>query len=986
MTSTLIDAYIAALAAMDKIGRPLDLNGLTADQAKYLDLDSDVDGDFLRTHLDQAGPNDPLRAALRSSTARWDAAVGPAWAEGTAVNTPARRDVIVRHLKLDEKTAVTLNDRCPVAGVLPPTVIAREWSPWYVDAAQARSSFYWASYEGYLRGKNWESDAIAALDIATDRVVERLTNPTQTEAYKAKGLVVGHVQSGKTANFTGVVAKAIDAGYRLIIVLTGTTDLLRAQTQRRLDMELVGRENILAGIDENDLLATDGLDYQSDPAWKARKFLQHGTMPRHAGQPNIHRLTTERGDYKSLKTGILALDFPRRNEGKPIYDPENLFSTDARLAVVKKNASVLTKLVADLKKTAARIEDLPTLIIDDESDQASVNTSNPKKWQEDQVHRTAINRLISQLLGMLPRAQYVGYTATPFANVFIDPSDAEDIFPNDFLISLNRTPGYMGATDFHDLDSLSPSSERSHADSNEKAYVRLLDEDGDDDRDLRQAMDTFVLTGAVKLYRQSRGEGPFEHHTMLVHENMRTSVHREQADRIRALWDAGGYYSTSAHERLCRLFDTDLLPVMQARADGAAIPADYASLVPFVAEAVARIGATDNPVLIVNSDKIEGEKLAFDQDEVWRILVGGNKLARGFTVEGLTVSYYRRLTKQGDTLMQMGRWFGYRKAYRDLVRLYITEELHTAFEAICRDEEFFRRELKRYSETTVDGKPQITPAQVPPLVAQHLPWLKPTATNKMYNARLIERRSPGVGVEPTGYPRPGEDLTHNVKSFLPLLELAAATETFKSSQNTSFQARFGIAPRSTFLTTLESLRWVDEQAFRPDLAWLKTLTEDRIRDWAVILPQQADDVATRRILTAGLLSVYVRQRRRDPYFGAISDPKHRHAAEIIAGGDKESALTDANALSWRREDRGAIIVYPLVDTSSVPGVSGDDIAPSTLVVAFRVLAPPSSRPADGRLLKFVTKNALHAQAAIVDSQDEPGQASPLPMYGNDNSR
>ena len=260
-----------------------------------------------------------------------------------------------------------------------------------------------------------------------------------------------------------------------------------------------------------------------------------------------------------------------------------------------------------------------------------------------------------------------------------------------------------------------------------------------------------MLTGAVKLYREKQGLPAFRHHTMLVHENMKRAFHAEQAARIRDLWSKAGYYSSSSHQRLRTSFEHDLLPVSRAIGYQLPIPTSFEDLLVHISETVSRIAHSINPVLVVNSDKIEGEDLDFDKEQVWRVLVGGNKLARGFTVEGLTVSYYRRSTKQADTLMQMGRWFGYRRNYRDLVRLYITPELYEGFEAICRDEEHFRAELRRYSEL-VDGKPQVTPKEIPPLVAQHLPWLKPTSANKMYNAILTERRSPGVVIEPTGIP------------------------------------------------------------------------------------------------------------------------------------------------------------------------------------------------------------------------------------------
>src|SRR3954447_26362138 len=139
-----------------------------------------------------------------------------------------------------------------------------------------REPFYWAHYADYLGAHEWDEDAIAALDLNTRRIVERLADPEREDAYQAKGLAVGYVQSGKTANFTGVTAKAIDAGYRLVIVLTGTTDLLRTQTQRRLDKELIGVENILGGVSPNDEELLDQVDYQDDPEWMGGKFVRLG--------------------------------------------------------------------------------------------------------------------------------------------------------------------------------------------------------------------------------------------------------------------------------------------------------------------------------------------------------------------------------------------------------------------------------------------------------------------------------------------------------------------------------------------------------------------------------------------------------------------------------------------------------------------------------------------------------------------------------------
>ena len=222
-------------------------------------------------------------------------------------------------------------------------------------------------------------------------------------------------------------------------------------------------------------------------------------------------------------------------------------------------------------------------------------------------------------------------------------------------------------------------------------------------------------------------------------------------------------------------------PCARPAARGSHFPDDFDELRESLGEAIRRIWGTGSPVIVVNSDKdLNQEAIDFDKRSVWRILVGGTKLSRGFTVEGLTVSYYRRRTRQAATMMQMGRWFGFRAGYKDLVRLYIGRneqdrtmrlDLYEAFEAMVRDEEDFRGELERYSHL-VDGVPQVRPREIPPLVSQRLPWLKPEAANKMYNAELVTRRSPGVSIEPRAYPESGSDIANNYACMLPIAKAA----------------------------------------------------------------------------------------------------------------------------------------------------------------------------------------------------------------------
>ena len=929
--------------------------------------DLDVSLTSLLGHLRTAGPNDPVKQRFSLQFALWDDADGSApWTDGHAPRTFDRRIAIYCRLGLPDETHSVLTDLFPIKHDRN-VVIANDFEPWYTPKLQQAGAFYWPAYKQYLMNKpGWDAESIADLSSATTDIVQRLSDPARDEAYQSKGLVVGYVQSGKTANITGVLARAIDAGYRLLIVMTGTIDLLREQTQRRIDMELVGIENILRGVDPNDPETMSSIDYQDDPDWG--RFISHGLLPSSQNRPDVIRLTNHRfagrtGDYRSLLAGITALEFEKYDNTLPLNDRRNLDHCSARLVVVKKNASVLRRLVRDLKSIKPKLAEIPALLIDDESDHASVNTSNPSRWRQGRPNRTAINGLISELLGLLPRAQYVGYTATPFANVFIDPDDTEDIFPKDFLIALTRPPGYMGASDFHDLETATDDEDRPVQGSCEKAHVRALVAPGDypagRTEEIRKALGMFLLTGAIKLFRQQHGVATFRHHTMLAHESVRRADHVALADRIRKAWHSAAFSSPSGLSDLRTLYQEDIVPTTRAL-DGGKLPGTFEHLKPFIGEAITRITQSGDPVIIVNSDQdIRRETIDFDRRSVWRILVGGAKLSRGFTVEGLTVSYYRRRTAQADTLMQMGRWFGFRKGYQDLVRLYIdrrlqagsrTIDLYEAFGAIMYAEELFRDELRRYAEL-VDGEPQITPAQVPPLVTQHLPWLRPTARNKMFNALLVVRRLQEI--EPVAYPMIPADIAHNYDAILPLMQQANRRAEFAFPGRTgpgSYPARYGVVAHEDLLSTLAGLRWADPTHFDPDLAFLREI-RGAVDDWVLLMPQLRTG-ANRILAGLGASSVFYRRRSRDPLFQAISDPKHRYAARRIAGVPVDTPYEDSAADGLGSSRRGALITYPIVEDPLNQSGPGSEISPSSCIVGLRIVAPHSVRRPDTPYVRF----------------------------------
>lgn len=985
----LVSSLLAVLKSIEN-GPPKNLVSRLQPDAE--DSGTSVTSSDLTNLLQQAVAPDPLLTSLGFQVHKWDAeAATTAWTSGTAPSTAERRSLICTKLGLNDAGAAALLATRPIF-TDKNIVITAPWDPWYTTEEANARSFYWPRYKEYLLStRKWPEGNITSLDIATTDVVKRLAKPTRVEAHQSKGLVVGYVQSGKTANFTGVIAKALDAGYRLVIVMTGTIEMLRSQTQRRIDMEMVGKQNIVADLSPQEAQAAK-IDYQDDPDWPT-SFLDLGDNPIVS---EIQRLTSHSLDYKKQ---FKNLKIARHDMSVPLYSPTNLYSTDARLVVAKKNSTVLQKLVDDLRANKKAFEEIPVLIIDDESDQASVNTVNPETVQQAKSEgkeikeRRAINERIADMLVLMPRAQYVGYTATPFANVFVDPSDEQGIYPKDFLIGLPRPEGYMGVEDFHDLNEIEPPL--TYENSNYKAYVRdLKATEADGDRDARDselsnAIDMFVLTGACKLYRQDRSdELKFRHHTMLIHESVRTDDQKDLGASVQDLWKAASFSTPTGLRRLRLLYESDVVPVSKARRE-AGVPElpTFDDLKPFVAKAIQRIMEhNNNPVLVVNSDKEvqqQQQLLNFDRHDTWRILIGGAKLSRGFTVEGLTVTYFRRAVQMSDSLTQMGRWFGFRKGYRDLVRLFIDRsakfgqrrvDLYKAFEAVALDEREFRDQLATYAELDGD-RPRVLPSQIPPLVSQHLPWLKPTARNKMFNAALDEQSDPVLS--PTGYPNHPDKLMKNLDLWRPWLAKSADEVSFPAAGQKSLKALIGLITAEEFVDLADEMEWMylyGLRSVRPKLKYLRRLAKEKphlLEDFLVVAPQPGDKV----VEIGGVGSRRVINRDRRPRgkeivskFGEITDPKHRGlvwpmlSATPPAGG--------ALAEKWS-PSRGVILTYLMKEqAASFDSKPKADVATSNpergLIVTFSMYLP-NTAASEAAVLKFRVVKEEDPTAVAVDA-------------------
>ncbi len=616
--------------------------------------------------------------------------------------------------------------------------------PWLV-AARKKDWRYWQRYQSWLEMK-MSATAVDGLDKSTDRILGLLEDPTREGSWDRRGLVVGHVQSGKTGNYSGLVCKAADAGYKIVIVLAGLHNNLRSQTQIRLEDGFLGYETSAAG----DCVKPIGVgEIDSDS-----KIL-----------PNCATNRSNNGDFNTK----VAQHYSISPEQRPW------------LFVVKKNKTVLERLlkwirnhVADATdKTTGRrfVSNLPLLLIDDEADHASVDTGeqlfNPDGTPDTEHEPKAINSRIRKILHAFAKSAYVGYTATPFANIFIHrrgatADEGPDLFPQSFIINLAAPSNYVGPARVFGLRSPEgragglPLTRKvdDHTGKDgiggwmppkhNKEHVPLHGGNDDVPPSLRKAVWAFALACAV---REIRGQGG-QHSSMLVHVTrfnlVQREVHRQVEDVVKRM-----------RQRISRRVDHEaLLADLEAlwRDDFEPTCAAIAELLPDtegvpptpswdkVLAALPEVLA-DIDVRMINGTAKDALDYAEKQAKGLKVIaIGGDKLARGLTLEGLCVSYFVRTSKMYDTLMQMGRWFGYRPGYIDLCRLYTTGDLVEWFGHIADASEELREEFDAMAESGA------TPKEYGLKVQSH-PVLMVTSPLKMRTARNLQLSFSGESLE-----------------------------------------------------------------------------------------------------------------------------------------------------------------------------------------------------------------------------------------------
>ncbi len=602
-------------------------------------------------------------------------------------------------------------------------------APWLQARKADIDPFYWTRYQTEMRKQGWGPKVIASLDKVTDEILDLMGNPAGEPGWPRRGLVMGDVQSGKTSNYTGLICKAADAGYKLVILMTGTLESLRRQTQARLDAGFVG-------------LDSSGVVNRNRHRREIGVGLVNGA--RAAGV-----FTSTVGDFKT--STVTQLGFKLKDYNEPV------------LLVVKKNKRILENLtdwLITFNATQGGQINLPLLLIDDEADNASVNT-NPAK-------ATAINASIRSLLKVFPRSSYVGFTATPFANVFINPdtTDAmvgDDLFPRDFIYALDAPTNYVGARLIFGDDS--PLDCLRHINDAEEDFPRSQKSDSVIDgvpASLLDALRCFLVINAIMDLRN----GTPKHRSMLINVSHYTLIQIQVRDIL---------------DVILRKMQEDIrnyasLPEAQALKNGtlAALQETYkreyvgsGSTWPDVQAALT---VATLPIEIRSVNQKSGAAsldYAIYKDSGLRVIaVGGNSLARGLTLEGLCISYFHRGTQMYDALLQMGRWFGYRTGYEDLFRIWIAEESANWYSHISEATDELRSEIRRMQVS------RLKPIDFGLRVRAHPDSLMITARNKMRDSEeIIHTMSISEeGLESTRLPLDQAPMLGNYKAAQMLVE------------------------------------------------------------------------------------------------------------------------------------------------------------------------------------------------------------------------
>lgn len=584
-----------------------------------------------------------------------------------------------------------------------------DFQSWLPSRSADIDFFYWNRYKKYLEmEKRWNKRVTSNMDVISSEIVDLLGDPKSENPWQRRGLVLGDVQSGKTANYTAICNKAADTGYKVIIVLTGMMENLRKQTQERLDKEFAGRQS-------KDLL-------RKKKSGEVRNVFDG--VGKIDPTKRISAFTSVLYDFNS--TILNSNDLTLRN------------ITEPALFVVKKNKSVLKNLESWLTANNADHNgkiDLPLLLIDDEADNASVNTKN-----EDQ-DPTAINQAIRSILSRFYKASYIGITATPFANIFINPETphemlGDDLFPKDYIYVLSPPSNYIGADKlFGDPPTFSSSlieideeEINSFFPFNHKKELTVDDLPSD----LYEALGYFLLSNAIRDHRLDT----HDHRSMLVNVSRFTDVQVGIKDQC-IVWLNQVKSDVRNYAALKESAALEIATIKYLRGVWDKYNLEMVSGITWLELQQKYLHKAISPIEVrAVNQKTGAASLDYSnyKETGFRVIaIGGISLSRGLTLEGLCVSYFYRNSQMYDTLLQMGRWFGYRPNYEDLFKIWMAKDAIDWYGFITSASNELKDEISQMN------KDSLTPKDFGLKVRQDPNSLIVTAKNKMRAATWVSR-------------------------------------------------------------------------------------------------------------------------------------------------------------------------------------------------------------------------------------------------------
>jgi len=796
-----------------------------------------------------------------------------------------------------------------------------EHVPWLADRKPDVEWHFWNRFEKYLEQEEmWAPESRKRLDQMTDWIMERIENPLRESRWSRRGMVVGQVQSGKTSNYTALVCKAADAGYKLIIVLAGLHDSLRVQTQSRLDEGFLGTQIHKAFAEDN--LKPIGV---GKIPIKKRLFAYSGTSSAPKGDFN----RTVAKQYTTIPGG-----------NHPV------------LLVVKKNKSVLTNILkwalalADSYVDSSgqrRVRNVPLLIIDDECDNASVNTNPiPRDEQGKMIEDhdpSVINGLIRKLLDVFEQNAYVGYTATPFANIFIHPESrstesGDDLFPRSFIINLASPSNYIGPAKVFGVarDELTGLE----AQEGLKELLKPIQDyqawmpDGhkkewtppDMADSLKKAIKSFILVIAARHYRGQEKK----HNSMLVHVTRFTAVQRlvkhqveEELEAIKLrLRYREGHLNKGIYEELRELWETDFMPA-SASIEGPESVIQFSEIEPLLSTVTSKIKVKE-----INGQAKDVLDYFERNNALSVIAIGGDKLSRGLTLEGLSVSYYLRASKMYDTLMQMGRWFGYRPGYLDLCRLYTSDELIESYGYITAASEELRADFDAMADA--GG----TPLNFGLRVRTNPYGLIVSALNKIQSGIPMKVTYAGNISETVVFESTSETIKRNYDAAASFVSSLAAKHA-ESRKNDTF-IWSGVSG-DEILDFLNSFATADVKKVRVNLICkyiAERVQNGRLTNWTVALISGDKEnpkheiakheifLVKRRTLTQDQDRFTIRRllSPTDEYIDLSKEQIEKLQQEAVRYAEEKGNKTPVIKGPWVRTERGAknglLLLYPLI--------------------------------------------------------------------------